>query len=383
MYIMEKTNAIKILAIVCQMNRRGLESRLMDIIRYTDNDQVCIDIFTYREQPGLLDSEVKSFGSTVYYNPPLTVKNMFWYVNYFKNFLKEHQEYKIVHAYQDAWCSVFCKGAYLAGVPVRIAHSRTAISTLSINNIVKNIIKIPTRKYATHYFAVSDLAGEWLFGKKNVQEGKVQIWKNAIDCNKFRFNEEKRSHLRNTLKIENKKVIMHVGNFTATKNQIFLLDVLKELLKEDESFCMFFIGGETKLGLQRNLRLQAEKMGIQSSVFLLGNRSDVNDLLQAGDVFCFPSLYEGLPGAVLEAQAAGLPCIISDTITQEVIVLKTTKMLSLKAGTEVWKKEIVKATEISRRDTYDEMVRAGFDIQNLVKELTNFYEMVGRNKNAV
>ena len=146
---------------------------------------------------------------------------------------------------------------------------------------------------------------------------------------------------------------------------------------------MFFIGGETKLGLQRNLRLQAEKMGIQSSVFLLGNRSDVNDLLQAGDVFCFPSLYEGLPGAVLEAQAAGLPCIISDTITQEVIVLKTTKMLSLKAGTEVWKKEIVKATEISRRDTYDEMVRAGFDIQNLVKELTNFYEMVGRNKNAV
>lgn len=138
----------------------------MDIIRHNDYERVCIDVFSYRESPGIMDDEIVSYGGKVYYNPPLTLKNMFWYVRYFKKFLARHPEYKIVHAHQDAWCSVFCKGAYLAGVPVRIAHSRTAISKVSVGNIVKNIIKLPARKYATHYFAVSELAGEWLFGKK-------------------------------------------------------------------------------------------------------------------------------------------------------------------------------------------------------------------------
>lgn len=372
-----RENAVKVLAVVCQMNRGGLESRLMDIIRHMDYRRVCIDIFSYREEPGIMDEEITSLGGTVYYNPPLTLKNMFQYVHYFENFLKRHPEYRIVHAHQDAWSSVFCKGAYLANVPIRIAHSRTAISNLSLENMAKNVIKLPVRKYATHYFAVSELAAVWLFGKKNVRRGKVQVWKNAIDCEKFRFDKEKRKEVRKQLGIENQIVLLHVGNFTPPKNQIYLLEVLKQLLEKRKNYFLIYIGGETGAGLQELTRRKANEMGISDKVQFLGNRSDVNELLQAADIFCFPSIFEGLPGAVLEAQAAGLPCIISQSITAEVKVLDSLRYLPLKNQEFLWAEEIEKSLYITRYDTYQEMVDAGFDIKQLTNDLMEFYETTG------
>ena len=112
---MEEKKAVKVLAVVCQMNRGGLESRLMDIIRQLDYSRVCMDVYTYREDRGVFDEEILREGGTVYYNPPLRAGNMLWYVHYFKKFLLQHPEYRIVHAHQDAWCSVFCRGASLAG----------------------------------------------------------------------------------------------------------------------------------------------------------------------------------------------------------------------------------------------------------------------------
>lgn len=187
---------IKVLAIVCQMNRGGLESRLMDIIRHINYGQVQIDVFTYRKEPGIFDEEIKELGGRIYYNPPLTIKNMFWYVRYFRDFLKHHREYRIVHAHQDAWCSVFCKGAEEADVSVRIAHSRTAIQSWKLSDLAKNIIKLPTRKYATEYFAVSDKAAEWLFGKKLMASGNVMIWQNAIENKRYVFEQKIRKRVR-------------------------------------------------------------------------------------------------------------------------------------------------------------------------------------------
>ena len=380
---MKCDSSVKVLVIVCQMNRGGLESRLMDIIRHNDYQRVCIDVFSYRETPGIMDDEIISYGGKIYYNPPLSFKNMFWYVHYFQKFLEMHPEYKIVHAHQDAWCSVFCKGAYLAGVPVRIAHSRTAISKITVENIVKNVIKLPTRKYATHYFAVSALAGEWLFGKKNVANGKVRIWKNAINCESYRYDIEKRKKVRADLEVEDKTVLMHVGNFTPPKNQMYLLNVLKSLLERKKEYVLIFVGGETAAGLQEKVRTKTRDLGIEKSVKFLGSRSDINELLQGADVFCFPSFFEGMPGAVLEAQAAGLPCVISKTITEEVKVLNSTKMLPLKNSVNLWVEAIEQSSDISRHDTYEEMVNAGFDIKQMTNELMKFYEMLGEQENAL
>lgn len=361
---------IRVLAIVCQLNRGGLESRLMDIIRHIDNERVKIDIFTYRLDKGIFDDEVIKYGGKVFYNVPLTPRNMFWYVNYFKEFLINHPEYKIIHAHQDAWCSVFCKGAYKAGVPVRIAHSRTAISMFTLNNLVKDIIKLPTKKYATHYFAVSKLAGQWLFGNKAVKRGEVQILPNAIETEKFIYNINTRNKIRSELGLLDQNVIMHVGNFTPPKNHMFLLKVFAELVKKDEKARLVLVGGGENDYLQKYII----ELGIQRYVIFLGVRKDVNELLQAADVFVFPSIFEGLPGAVIEAQAAGLPCLISDTIASEVCITPLVKQLSIKENVEIWSKSILESYKVDRKNMSEVMEQKGYDIKSLVLSLTEFYE---------
>lgn len=372
-----QTKPVKVLAIVCQLNRCGLENRLLDIIRKMDYKKVCIDVYTYRMEKGLLDNEVIALGGKVYYNLPLTPQNMFWYVKYFEKFLREHPEYKIVHAHQDAWCSVFCKGAYLAGVPVRIAHSRTAISVFTIETFVKNVIRIPTRKYATHYFAVSSLAGEWLFGKKNMREKKVEIWKNAIDCHSFSYNPNVRKNRRKELGVEGKKVIIHVGNFNPFKNQVFLVDILEKISQQDDSAMLIFVGRAGEIDLMNRIKERIREKKLEDKILFLGSRSDIAELLQSADVFCFPSFFEGLPGAVLEAQAAGLPCIISSSITKEVCVLNTTVMVNLEQSVDEWANEVRNGFSQNRCNTYETMAQAGFDINDLVMRLTKFYESVG------
>lgn len=363
---------IYVLVVVSQMNRGGLESRLMDIIRNLDFSRVQMDIYTYRLEPGLMDEEAKSYGCKIYYNKPLTPKNMFGYVHYFAKFLREHPEYKIVHAHQDAWCSVFCKGAKLANVPIRIAHSRTAISSMSVSDTVKNIIRIPTRKYATHFFAVSDLAGEWLFGKKNMKRGRVEIWPNAIECQKYKFNEEKRGEKRKELKVEDKLVILHVGNFTPPKNHERILKIFKTISSRRSDAVLILAGREDN----PNIRILAKEMQLEDKVLFLGTRTDINELLWAADVFLFPSVFEGMPGAVIEAQASGLPCVISNAITREVCITPLVRQLSLKRSDEEWASTVLKAQKTGRMDTLDLMKKAGYDIETLVEELTRFYESV-------
>lgn len=363
---------IRVLAIVCKLVPGGLETRLMDIIRNIDKDRVIIDVFTYRMEPGTYDEEVKALGGKVYYNPPLTVKNMFWYVGYFREFLSEHPEYRIVHAHQDAWCSVFCKGAYLAGVPARIAHSRTAIKATRLNHHVKNIIKQPIKKYANYFFAVSENAGRWLYGNKMYEQGKVEIWPNAIDASKYYYNSETRIRVREDNHWKNKYVIMHVGNFTPPKNHPFILTVFKEVYKRDKSAILVLVGK----GEHEKLDKYIEENSLNGAVVFLGRRTDVNELLQGADVFLFPSIFEGLPGALVEAQAAGLPCVISDTIANEVHILPCIKVKSLRKDADSWADDVLAYRDYNRKDMREYIEKKGFDINSLTQKLCEFYESV-------
>lgn len=367
-----KKEPVKVLAIVSQMNRGGLESRLMDIIRNLDFSRVQLDIYTYRLEPGVLDEEAKSYGCKIYYNKPLTFKNMFGYVQYFVDFLKQHPEYKIVHAHQDAWCSVFCKGAKKAGVPIRIAHSRTAVSTVDLKSIMKNIIKLPVGKYATHFFAVSDLAGKWLFGNKKVDAGKVEIWHNAIEASKYQYDEKNRIEKRKELQVEEKFVILHVGNFTPPKNHERIVKIFAEICKKQEDAVLLLVGREEN----PNIRVMVKEMGLEQKVLFLGTRTDIAELLSAGDVFLFPSIFEGMPGAVIEAQTSGLPCVISDSITREVCITKNIVQISLAAGDEIWAEQVLTQKNADREASLEQVKEAGYDIESLVKKLTEFYEDV-------
>ncbi len=364
---------IKVLVVVCQMNRGGLECRMMDILRFIDRAEISIDFFTYRESKGYFDDEIESLGSKIFYNKPLNVRNMISYSGYFADFLKNHPEYKIVHAHQNAWCSVFCKGAQKAGVPVRIAHSRTSLDSLSLGNLVKNIIKLSTPKYATHYFAVSDRAGRWLFGNRNFNKGKVQIWPNAIDTHPFRYSEEKYKHMRELFNVSDKQVVMHVGNFTPAKNHIFLVELFYEYHKMNNKSILVLAGK----GEREYVENKIQELGIKDNVMFLGGRDDIQDVLQAADVFVFPSLFEGFPGAVLEAQAAGLPCVISDKITKEVCILDNVRQIPLEISE--WCEAIDKALKEPRKDAISQIEASGYDIRTLVVKLSDFYRNVAKD----
>lgn len=360
---------IRVLQVVTQMNRAGMESRLMDIYRHLDRTKVQFDFYTFRSEEGQFDQEIMSMGANVYYNQPIEVRHMYHNRREFKKFLQDHPEYKIVHVHMNAWCGLLLKAAKEVAIPVRIAHSRTALDQIMLKNIAKNIIKVTVNRYATHRFAVSRKAGVWLFGKRAEKKGLVEVWPNAIEFEKFHYDPELRKDIRQVLDVSNNFVLMHVGNYRFEKNHQFLLRVFASVKKMDPSAKLVLVGG----GDWTDIRKKAEQMSIADSVIFTGSRPDVERLLQAGDVFVFPSLYEGMPGAVLEAQASGLPCIISDCITDEVCITPLVEQLSLTLSPEKWAMRILETEQITRENTELYFVKNGFDIKNLTEKLTRFY----------
>lgn len=359
----------KVLIIVHQMNQGGLECRLMDILRNWNCKDIHFDIFTTSLEKGDFDEELNRLGVKIYYNSHLTIKSMFKYVSYFEKFLRKHPEYQVIHAYQDAWCGIFCKGAQKANVPVRIAHSRTANFQCTPKGIAKNIIKLSAKRYATHYFAVSKLAGIWLFGKRAVEKGQVTVWPNAIDSQKFVYNPGIRLKMQKSLQLEGKNVIMHVGNFTEAKNHTFLLKIFQYIFKKDKKSILVLIGKGNRIPYVQ----LAEKLNILDNIIFLGPRSDVNELLQAADIFLFPSLFEGLPGAVLEAQAAGLPCIVSENVTDEVKITPLVQFVSLKKSAQEWAGIVYSSLSNKRQNMHNYFVESGFDVKVLVERMQTFY----------
>ncbi len=361
---------IRILNIVTIMNRAGLESRLMDIYRNIDRQRIQFDFYTNRMQEGEFDNEIKELGGRVYYSSQIYPGRESSKVKEFHSFLTRNPEYRIIHAHVNEWSVLFCKVAMRAGVPVRIAHSRGANKSLSLGTLYKDILRLPIKKYATHYFAVSKEAGEHLFGKRAVDNGSVLVWPNAIDTERFRIDLGIRQTVRKDLGLKDEVLIMHVGNLSPVKNHLFLLHVFKEIKLAIPSAKLVMIGEGSQRGIIENWILNNS---LSNSVYLLGNRSDVPHLLQAGDLFIFPSYHEGFPGAVLEAETSGLPCLISDTITDEVVLTDRVKQLSLRLSPKEWASFALKSIQERRTDCVDLVKSAGYDIHRLVERLEAFY----------
>ena len=364
---------IRVLQIVTQMNIGGMESRLMDIYRHIDREKIQFDFYSCRQNPGAFDDEIISLGGKVYYNAPLTVKNLIAIPRRFWSFLNDHHNYLIVHCHLNQWCGLVLAGAMKANVPIRIAHSRTSLKQNSIKNFIKNIIRFPVNYTATHRFAVSDKAAEWLFGKRSVSSGRVQIWPNAINCSKYSYDISTRMRIRDYLNLGDSYTLIHIGNLRPEKNHMFLLQIFK-LLKNQVSNCKLLLVGEDTLN--GSIQKEAQRLSIINDVQFLGLRTDVSDLLQAADVFVFPSLYEGFPGAVIEAQSSGLPCIISNTITEEVAISKDVVQLSL-SNVDIWVQKIIEIKQQfptrNSEHIITQLKTCGFDVIELSARMEQFY----------
>jgi len=362
---------VRVLQVVTIMNRGGAETMLMNLYRNIDRSKIQFDFLTHRLEEGAYDQEIRSLGGKVYHMPPIRPQRYLKYFRELDQFFLDHPEYRIVHSHINENSSFVLRAAKKAGIPVRIAHSH--ISNLPLD------YKLPFRYYGrfflkentTHYYACSTEAGKWLFSK-HMAENKVAILKNGVRYDLFKFDNDVRNSLRKEMGLEDSFVVGHVGRFEKQKNHGFLLEVFREILHSKPNAVLLLIG-DGYLG--QEIRRKIGKLGLTSSVRLLGVRSDVARLLQAMDVFVFPSIFEGLPVALIEAQAAGLSCIVSDAVSRESdIGAGLIRFVSLKESPKEWAEKVLSA-DINHVDSREALVRSGFDIVEISRALQSFYLM--------
>lgn len=355
----------RILQVVTHMNRGGLETMLMNYYRQIDRTQVQFDFLTHREYDGDYDEEIKALGGIVYHLPVLNPFSP-QYRKELGDFFDCHPEYKIVHVHQDCLSGVVLKAAKRHGVGVRIAHSHNANQIKDIKYPIKLVYRHLIPRYATHLMACGEAAGKWMFCG-----AKFEILNNAIPAKDYSFSEKRKIDQRKKWQIRQEELLVgHVGSFTIHKNHPFLLDIFNEIQKRTPAKLMIVGEGSQREGIEEKI----EKLGLREKVILTGLRSDVADLLQAMDVFVFPSLHEGLPVTLVEAQASGLPCLISDKVPVECKMTEAVQQIPLNESPESWAEKAIAAAKTLRRDTYEEIKAAGFDIAENAKRLQRKYE---------
>ncbi len=288
------------------------------------------------------------------------------------NFFKEHNDYKVLHFNSTSKNYFILKYAKKYNIPIRIAHSHS-ISFQTQNNIKKicgNILKILLKKYSTDYFACSKIAGEWMFGKSELEKGKVKIIHNAIDYNKFKFDKNIRKKTRKKLGISDNDVLIgNVGRFVTSKNHLFLIDLFHEVCKINQNYKLLLIGTGP---LEYQIKKEVYKFNLEEKVIFLGESNKVNEYMQAMDLFVFPSLYEGLGMVLIEAQASGLCCLASkNVIPEEAVISKNLKLLDL-SDKNLWIYSILR-NDKNRINVEKEIRKKEYIIDDVVEELSQFY----------
>ena len=369
-------NPIRILHIVGRMDRGGIETMIMNLYRNINRDKVQFDFLAHYGREAVYNDEIRKLGGRIYEMPALKDENhvYYWrivtYVKALNAFFRKHKEYKIIHCHMTNTAAIYMPIAKKYGVTCRIAHSHNTHGKAGLLGFVTNLLQKPIYKCATDWFACSKAAAYWFYPKNDVDSGKVTIIPNAVDAQKFRYSPNTRKEMRINLKVEDKMVIGCVARFRFEKNQIFLLSVLQEALKIEPKAVLLFAGDGPEEDV---VKRKAVELGLQDKVLFLGMRSDIPNILQAMDVFALPSLWEGMPVSGIEAQAAGLRCVVSTGTTQEMNVLDMVEFVSLDESTEKWAVMLVKAAKTPRQDTYEQIKAAGYDINVTAPWLQEFY----------
>ncbi|MFD4817054.1 glycosyltransferase family 1 protein [Peribacillus butanolivorans] len=363
---------VKILHYVPGFDHGGIESRLIDWYKNIDRDKIQFDLIKLTpdtENP--LIEKFKDLGGMVYTLPKFSPKTYFIFQKELKKFFNEH-DYNAVHCHSPITGHFVLQRAMNNGIPIRIMHSRTTQFNSDSTFIpIRNYLKRLSVSYATDYFACSREAGTWLFGEKAILDKKVKIIDNGIEAEKFIFNNNIRLKIREELKINNNFVIGNVGRFSSVKNHSFMIDIFKEISKINKNSKLMLLGdGPT----EEEIKAKVKELNLADKVLFLGRQTDVEKYLQAMDVFLFPSHFEGFGTVAIEAQTAGLRCIVSEGVPSSVDITDLIEHLPLSTGPEKWAKNILQYSKgYKRNNMYEEIVNAGFDVKSTIKSLEKFY----------
>lgn len=351
----------------------GLEAFVMNYYRILVHMDVQFDFVCMYDKIAYED-EIRKLGGRIYYVPNVK-KDYRGYVKSLKQIFKK-ERYDVVHVHMLSAANIVpLRIAHEMKVEKIIAHSHSSSCPGVIRNLMNWWNRPAIRRYATVWAACGEVAGKWLFGEKAFSNGKVTLLKNAIRTDKFRFSLKDREDLRKELGWQNQIVIGHVGRFDIPKNHDRMIDIFEKLCEKNNHVKLCLVG--PKEGLYEQILEKSRRKGLEDRICFAGKQENICRFLSAMDVFFFPSLFEGVPFALIEAQANGLPCVMSDAVSEEAVVFaERVKRLSLEEDNQTWADEILSAGSL-RREPADviqkRLEEAHFDIKTEAQQLKKLY----------
>lgn len=369
---MENNKPIRVLQMIASLYRGGSQSVVMNLYRNIDRAKVQFDFIIDHEEYNDYRSEIEELGGKIYVMPTFKGTNILEVKKAWNDFFTKHTEYKILHSHSRSYASIYLPIAKKYGITT-IIHSHSTSNGNGLKSIIKNVMQYPLRYQADYYMACSKDSGKWLFGENIINSNKFFILNNAIDTKKFIFDGNIRKQYRKDFCIKNEKVFIQIGNYIKTKNHVFSIECFENLLKINDNCKLYFVG----LGgiTQDEIANIIKNKKLQEKIIMLGVRDDVNKLLQMADCYLMPSIYEGISLAAIEAQASGIQCLLSDSVSKYVKITDNCKFLPL--DSKQWVKEMNDEL-YDRKNNYDYIVDAGYDINVTANRLLNIYKEIVR-----
>lgn len=362
--------AERLLCILSNMNAGGAETFLMKLYRTIDREKYQFDFCVNIKEKNFYEDEILRLGGNVYRIPSKS-ESLKEFKKQLTNVVKSHEYKYVLRITANAAGLLDLKIAKKAGAKICIARSSNSNAEGGIKSrMLHRIGQTLYLRYVDKKIAPSDLAAIYTFGNPSYSTGEVKIIHNALNVEEYKFSKEDRIHVREELNIpQGACLIGHIGRFMQQKNHDKLIRVFQEVCKKNENARLLLVGnGE----LENTIRKMVDEFGITNKVVFAGVRSDIPRLLSCMDLFVMPSLYEGMPNTVIEAQANGLYCVISDTITKEADITGNVCFISLEESEQKWASTICNHINDIRKDTKDQFIDRGYDITTVAREFERF-----------
>lgn len=357
---------IRILQVVTRMGRGGAETMIMNYYRCLDREKYQFDFLVHRQERAEYDDEIEQLGGRIFRAIPIRPGNYLKYFSFLDGFFRKHaQDFIAVHCHIQENSGFALMYASKYGIKNRLSTSHCAGRTFDFKYPFRMFASYFLDKYVTLRLSCGVEAGKTLYRGK-----KFEVIPNAINVDKFVFNPISREQIRKQLDLGNSFVIGNVARLSAEKNHLFMIDIFEELLKKKSNAKLVLVGeGSMRTIIQKTI----EKRLLGDKIIMLGLRNDVDKVLQAFDILLFPSIYEGLPLSVIEAQTSGLRCILSDTIDKNIKITKNVLFCSLQDSPAYWAQTLLENMDYSRDNMSAQIINAGYDVKNNMNILLSFY----------
>ena len=369
----------RVLHVVGAMNRGGTETMLMNLYRNIDRDKVQFDFISFSEEEAHYDKEIENMGGKIIKLPKPSMLKPSKAISDISNTIKKNGPYEVLHAHTLFNSGFAVKAAKKSNIKVRITHAHTTLDNESslIRKMYIKYMRNIINKNSTNLLACSNEAGKYLFGEDTLNKSNYTFFSNLIDYKSIiNTKYEDIEKFKNDNDLNDKLVIGHVGTLKASKNQKFLIEITESLVSQNYNVKLLLVGDGS---MRDELESLVSEYGIEENVIFTGVREDVDVILNSMDIFVFPSIYEGLGLVLLEAQAAGLPCLVSEAIQPEAdLKMGLVEKLNLSDGIEAWSNKIIEmcnSKKIDKKTIENIFESSDYSTEKCINKLMDIYDI--------